>query len=163
VKIDVRTLVGVALLLFAWKGNITELKWPFEGAQRTPMTEPLNDDQKKWVETLRPIAAGMLPADRLYLSDFYDGMKFVVTRDAARPDAVLTSTEAFARFHGESLAAAIDKDKVGIYTGLGEAIDAVYLAAIGTDDSRALTAEEKQRIVLASGALSRVFAVGSDE
>lgn len=161
-KIEVRHIVAVCLLLFAWKGHLLDLSWPPSPRTDVIAPEP-SSERKAWAADARGIAAKMLPSDRLYLSNFYEGMAFILLRDKARTAGpIIQTTEEFAAFHGGSLEAAIDKAKVGIYPGLDKAIDKVFFAALGTDEPKKLTDDERDELVAACGVLSYTFGIGRD-
>lgn len=169
-KIEARHIVAALLLWFAWKGNTLDLSWPPAGMERivSPKVTP-SEEHAKWCQGVQKIAATMIPPDRIYLSHLYDAMAFVLLRDFDRTDPIVTTTDSFSSFHGGTLALAIDKAKVGKYPGLDKAIDAAFFAALGVSDpsagieSKALTKEEKQRLVAACGVLSYTFEIGRDE
>ena len=148
-----RLLVAGTLLFFAWKGNELDLQWPPEGGRRivTPERETI-----AWVREV-PVEK-MLPKDRLYLSDFYDALAWVVMRDRLRTTPVIKTNEDFARFHAGSLQLAIDKGDVGKYPGLGKAIDQVFVDCLG-DDVVPLGDDEHDMIIAATNALAWRFAI----
>lgn len=162
-KIQARHLVAAALLYFAWKGFTIDMTWPPAGTDKAVVAPVPAPELLKWAEPLKPILPKMLPSDRAYLSNFYEAMGFVLLRDFDRPDPVIVSTDDFTVFHGGSLATAIDKAKVGVYPGLDAAIDKTLLAALGTDEPKSLTGEEKARLVAACGVLSHALRVGKNE
>jgi hypothetical protein len=162
VKIEWRYLVAAVLLLFAWKGSSLQIEWPPspQVAVNTPKPEPA---LIAWAEPLRPILPKMLPSDRQYLSNFYDGLTYVLIRDSKRNHPILKTTADFEVFHGGSLEAAIDKEAVGRYPGLGEAIDQTFRNALGTDEVKPIEGDTRTRLTAASGVLSWVLGVGRDE
>lgn len=160
-KIEVRHIVAAVLLLFAWKGSELDLSWP--PAPNTTIAAPTPAKEfRQWADPVKALVPKMLPADRIYLAHLYDAMAFVLLRDRDRETPIIGTTEAFANFHGGTLDLAIDKAKVGRYPGLAEAIDQTFLTAVGTDEPRALTADEKQRLIVACGVLSYTFGIGRD-
>ena len=159
-KIDVRHIVAVILLLFAWKGNTLDLPWP-PVDEVVSVSEP-SADQKKWATDLRVIAPRILPGERVYLSNLYEAMRSIIERDGKRDAPIINTTEAFARFHGGTLELAIDLDKVGKYPGLDVAIDKVFFEALGTDEPRSLTDVERQKVMDACTVLSYTFGIGRD-
>lgn len=160
-KIEARHIVAVLLLAFAWKGASLEVPWPPGPVANivTPKPEPA---LLVWAEPLRPIVSGMLPADRKYLANFYDAMVFVLMRDAGRDEPICSTVGKFAEFHAGSLQLAIDRQNVGKYPGLGEAIDQVFVNAVGADDVR-LEASSRTKLTAACGVLSWVFQIHRDE
>ena len=160
-KIELRHIVAALLILFAWKGNVLDLSWP--PAARTEVVAPTPAPElQAWASEVKPIAAGMLPGDRVYLSNLYDAMSFVLMRDKDRDDPIISTTEDFAAFHAGTLTLAIEKAKVGKYPGLDKAIDKAFLSALGTDEPRKMTDEEKGRLIMACGVLSHTFGIGRD-
>lgn len=160
-KIEARHIVAGLLILFAWKGNELDMVWPPAG--RIDVVAPVpSPELQAWASELKPIAAKMLPSDRVYLSHLYDAMAFVLLRDKDRTDPIISTTEDFAAFHSGTLVLAIDKAKVGKYPGLAEAIDKAFFAALGTDEPRKMTDEEKGRLIVACGVLSHTFGIGRD-
>lgn len=160
-KIEVRHIVAVVLLLFAWKGNEIDLSWPPALRATTAAPTPPAELQA-WAADVRPIAAKMLPTDRLYLANLYDAMAFVLLRDGDRTQPIIDTTEAFANFHGGTLNLAIDRSKVGKYPGLDKAIDKVFFTALATDEPKALTSDERKRLISACGVLSHAFGIATD-
>lgn len=152
--------MAVVLLVFAWKGSSLTMAWP-PADQPTITLAPPSAENLKWAERLRPLVAGMLPKDRVYLSNFYDGMRFINRRDEKRDNPIIVSTEAFAVFHAGSLQAAIDRESVGKYPGLGAAIDEVFMQALGPE-VKPLDAAGRERLDAACSVLAWVFAVHGD-
>lgn len=160
-KVEWRYIVAAVLLFFAWKGSSIQMDWP--PAPHAVIATPKPEKELlAWAEPLRKILPTMLPADRQYLASFYDALAFVLIRDSKRTDPILKTTEDFAVFHGGSLQAAIDKEKVGIYPGLGDAIDQTFASAVGTDDVKVIDADTRTRLTAASGVLSWVLTVNHD-
>jgi len=153
------TLVAI-LLLFSWKGVNVEYPWPPQDVAETLVEKPDAEDIK-WASAVRQIAAGMLPADRIYLSSLYEAMRFVISRDAGRSDPILKTTDDFVAFHSSALRLAIDKKKVGKYPGLDAAIDTVFLNAVGADQ-RAVDADAYDGLMRACGVLAWTFGMGND-
>jgi len=161
VKTEWRYIVAVVLLLFAWKGSSIKMDWP--PSPRTVVATPKPEKELLvWAEPLRKILPTMVPADRQYLANFYDAMAFVLIRDSKRSDPIIKTTEDFAVFHGGSLQAAIDKESVGKYPGLAEAIDQAYGTAVGTDDVVVIDADTRTRLTAASGVLSWVLTINHE-
>lgn len=76
-----------------------------------------------------------IPADRRgYFADIYDAMAEVVERDGKRPTAGVKSIVDFSALHAGALQLAVDRDQVGVYPGLGEAIDAAFAENVGDDN-----------------------------
>lgn len=158
---NLRYIVAVVLLVFAWKGSTLDIPWPPEPFQTINGPEP---DAKlmKWAEPLKRIVPKMLPADRQYLANFYDAMAFVLLKDGDRDPPIVSTTDQFVVFHANSLRLAIERAKVGKYPGLGEAIDEVFLNAAGAQ-AKAIDADTRSILVAACGVLSWSFAIHRDE
>jgi hypothetical protein len=152
-----RYIVAGVLLAFAWRGSVLDIQWPPK-----PFTEPVAPQPDpailKWAEGLGPIVSKMTPADRQYLANLYDAMAFVLLRDGKRDEPIITTTDWFVRFHTGTLRLAIDRENVGKYQGLGEAIDQVFVNAVGADQ-RALDEAGRVKLVAACGVLSWVFSI----
>jgi hypothetical protein len=160
-KIDARYVAVAVLLMFAWKGSSIDLSWPPATVVNidTPVPEaPL----KAWAEPLRKIVPRMTPKDRLYLASLYDAMAFVLLRDGQRDEPIIGTTGQFAAFHAGTLRLAIDRENVGKYPGLAEAIDEVFVAAAGPEDVR-LAGDRRTRVTAACGVLSWAFGMNRDE
>lgn len=156
-----RCIVAVVLLVFAWKGSELSTLWPPTPATTVDTPKP-SPELLRLAEPLRPILPRMLPKDRAYLASLYDAMAYVVIRDGERDKPIIASTESFANFHAGTLRLAIDKAKVGQYPGLAEAIDQVFVAALGAD-VRELSRADRDNLIAACGLLSWSFAVKRDE
>lgn len=158
---NLRYIVAVVLLVFAWKGSTLDLSWP--PAPFTKINGPEPDAKlMKWAEPLKAIVPTMLPTDRQYLANFYDAMAFVLLKDGDRDGPIVSSTDKFVVFHTNSLRLAIERAKVGKYPGLGEAIDEVFLNAAGPE-AKAIDSDTRSILVAACGVLSWSFAIHRDE
>ena len=65
-------------------------------------------------------------------------------------------------FHAGTLNLAIKRANVGKYAGLGEAIDQVFMQAVGPDQKK-VAENTRARLVAACGTLAWTFQVGRDE
>ena len=158
---NLRYIVAVVLLVFAWKGSTLDIPWP--PAPFTKISGPEPDAKlMKWAEPLKAIVPKMLPADRQYLANFYDAMAFVMLKDRDRDPPIVSTTDKFVVFHTNSLRLAIERAKVGKYPGLGEAIDEVFLNAAGAQ-AKAIDSDTRSILVAACGVLSWSFAIHRDE
>lgn len=154
--------MAAVLLVFAWRGGELGMKWP-------PMPQPAavakvekpTQDQLAWAADLKAILPKMLPADRAYLSAFYDATKFVITQDGERSTPIIGDTDKFTVFHAGSLQLAIQKKNVGKYPGLDKAIDAVFLNAAGAD-VKAIDRDTREKLLAACNVLAYAFRVNSD-
>lgn len=156
-----RYALVVILLFFSWKGVSLDLSWPPEGGKSHTFVKP-DQQYLEWAAGVRPIAAKMLPSDRIYLANMYDAMKFILLRDFDREKPIVATTDDFIAFHSASLRLSIDKQSVGKYPGLAEAIDQTFIAALGADQKR-LDKDHEQRLVAACSALSYILEIGRDE
>lgn len=156
-----RYIVAAILLVFAWKGSDLSLYWPPApyAEIKTPQPSP---ELMRWAAPLRSVLPKMLPDDRKYLATFYDAMAFVLIRDGEREMPIVGSTEQFANFHAGSLRLAIDKDNVGKYPGLAEAIDETFVNANGPEVKK-IDADTRARLVSACGVLAYSFGIHRDE
>ena len=160
-NLPVRYIVAVVLLVFAWKGSSLDISWPPEPFQT--INGPAPDPKlMKWAEPLKAIVPKMLPADRQYLANFYDAMAFVLLKDGDRDPPIVSTSDQFVVFHANSLRLAIEREKVGKYPGLGEAIDEVFFNAAGAE-SKAIDSDTRSILVAACGVLSWSFAIHRDE
>ena len=75
------------------------------------------------------LLTGADTADKIRIYDVYTGLITVLNRDAGKR---VSTTEKLAELQENTLQLAIDKP--GKYPGLDEAIERVFLAAVGTDD-----------------------------
>lgn len=156
-----RYILAAVLIVFAWKGSDLSLYWPpaTHAEIKTPQPDP---ELMRWAAPLRGVLPKMLPDDRKYLAAFYDAMAFVIIRDGERELPIIGSTEQFANFHAGSLRLAIDKDKVGKYPGLAEAIDETFVNANGPEVKK-IDADTRARLVSACGVLAYSFGIHRDE
>lgn len=155
-KIDARWLVAIAIVWFSWKGADLSMNWSQDVRTPRPAQELM-----ALGEPLRPILPKMVVKDRQYLASLYEAMAFVLTTDGQREKPIIADTARFVQFHAATLNLAIKKENVGKYDGLGEAIDAVFLNAVGADQ-KALDTPARNRLIAACGVLSWAFAVGGD-
>lgn len=95
----------------------------------------------KIVELLATAAA----ADKLRIRDVYTALEAVLARDLAKPPARITTTEQWAELQANTLQLAIDAP--GKYPGLDVAIEAVFLAKLGTDDVLPGTAATRAKLI----------------
>lgn len=153
---SVRWIVAIAIVLFSWKGADLGLVW-----RRGAAVEKPSDVAAEWSEPLKPILPKMVVSDRLYMASFYDAMKFVILNDGERSAPIISDTDKFALLHASSLNLAIKRQNVGKYKGLGEAIDQVFLSALGAEQ-RPLDAAGREKLVEACAALAWAFSVGDD-
>lgn len=156
-----RLSVAAVILAFAWKGSVLDVVWPPPPA--TVIDGPAPDARLlKWAEGVVPIAKTMLPVDRIYLSNLYDAMSFVLLRDGQRDAPIVSTTEKFAKFHSGSLRLAIDKESVGKYPGLDAAIDEVFAQA-GGPEVKAIDQDTRDALIAACQVLSWTFGIHRDE
>jgi hypothetical protein len=156
-----RVVVAVVLLVFAWKGSALKIEWPPAGGGTSTVIPKPDGVILAWAEPMRATLPKMLAKDREYLSNFYDALSFVLIRDSKRTAPIVKTTGDFVTFHVGSLQAAIDKEAVGRYPGLGEAIDQTFVNALGADQ-RALSADDRTKLTAACSVLAYVLKVGND-
>ena len=159
-KLEARWIVAAVLLFFAWKGSDLSMYWPPAPAKTLKTPKP-DAELLQWAAPLKPILPTMLVKDREYLANFYDALSFVLIRDSKRQTPIVKTTGDFVVFHAGSLQAAIDKEAVGKYPGLGEAIDQTFVNALGADQ-RALSADDRTKLTAACSVLAYVLKVGND-
>lgn len=152
-----RYIVAAVLIFFAWNGVRFDMLWPPKGTADATIVVP-SPSQLAWAEPLKAILPKMLPADREYLSSFYDGLGFVVYQDGERSSPAITTSDQFVQLHAGSLKLAIEKGKVGKYPGLDKAIDQVFLTACGPEVV-AIGKKERLAHVAACNTLAWVFRV----
>jgi hypothetical protein len=162
-RIQARHIVAVVLLAFAWRGDELKMQWPTlpKPAAVAAAAKP-TADQLAWASELKSILPKMLPADRQYLSAFYDATAFVLTQDGARSTPIISDTDKFTIFHAGSLQLAIEKRNVGKYPGLDKAIDSVFMNASGADVS-AIDADKRAKLIAACNVLNHVFRINGNE
>lgn len=153
--------MAAVLLVFAWKGSELTTIWPPAPLTTVDTPKP-SPDLLKLAEPLKPILPRMLPKDRQYLATLYDAMAYVLIRDGEREKPIIGSSDQFAAFHAGTLKLAVDKAAVGKYPGLAEAIDNVYVNALGAD-VRELSVDDRRALIAACGVLSWSFGMGRDE
>ena len=158
--IQPRYVVAAVILLFAWKDSNLSITWPPAHLQSAVAPKP-PAEALKLAESLRPLLPKMLPADRAYLSSFYDAVSFVLLQDGQRSQPIITNTEKFAAFHANSLKLAIQKGNVGKYPGLDDAIDQAFFAAAGPE-VKDIDADTRSRLIVASSVLSYVLRINGD-
>ena len=149
-----RFFVAAVLLWFAWKGDTLDLPWPPKGGGRN-IVRP-DPTTLAWVEDVD--VNRMLPKDRLYLSDLYDAMAWVVLRDKLLSKPVLKTSEDFVTFHAGTLQLAIDRGNVGKHPGLAQQVDQVFVDCLG-DEVITLGDDEHDMLVAACNALAWRFAI----
>lgn len=161
-KLEARHVVAAVLLVFAWRGGEAKIQWPQIGVPAaTVAAEKPSAEQLAWAADLKPILPKMLPADRAYLSAFYEAVQFVLRQDGERSTPIIGDTDKFTVFHAGSLQLAIQKKNVGKYPGLDKAIDSVFFNAAGADVA-ALDKATREKLIAASGVLAYVFRVNGE-
>ena len=161
-RIEARHIVAGVILFFAWRGGELGMQWPqMPQPAAVAKVEKPTQDQLAWAADLKAILPKMLPADRAYLSAFYDATRFVLTQDGERSTPIIGDTDKFTVFHAGSLQLAIQKKNVGKYPGLDKAIDAVFLNAAGAD-VKAIDRDTREKLLAACNVLAYAFRVNSD-
>lgn len=159
-KLPARYVVAGILLLFAWKGATIDLLWPPEG-----MTDPVFPRPApallEWAAPMRPIIVKMTPKDRDYVARFYSAVAIILVRDGDSKAPLITDTSKFEAFHAGSLRLAIDRKDVGKYEGLGEAIDQVFMSAVGPAVSP-VDDDVRKRLVIACNVIASVLRINGE-
>jgi hypothetical protein len=78
------------------------------------------------------VLAEATAADKANVNGIYTALATILRRDIAKPPMRITTTEKWADLQANTLQLAIEQ--VGKYPGLDKAIEAVFLAKVGTDD-----------------------------
>lgn len=94
--------------------------------------------------TIVKLLANATTADRSRVTGIYSALAFVLKRDGAK---LITTTEQWALLQANTLQAAVETP--GKYAGLDVAIEAVFAAALGTDDVMSVTPEVEQKLITA--------------
>lgn len=116
---------------------------PIRGPETQPTT-PAGPTDAKIVEILKAAT----PAERGRVYDVYTGLGVVLKRDdGTKMPQRITSTEKWAELQEHTLNLAIDAP--GKYPGLDQAIEAVFLAAVGTDDVVSANPDVRAKLVSA--------------
>ena len=105
----------------------------------TPVVEHAKD-----AEIVRVLATATA-ADKANVNGIYTALATILRRDIAKPPMRITTTEKWADLQANTLQLAIEQ--VGKYPGLDVAIEAVFLAKLGTDDVLPGTAETKTKLI----------------
>ena len=155
--VPVRFIVSAILLLFAWRGGVLDLKWPTSEKLRVN-TPVLSDEAKEWVQPVAALLPKILPADRKYINHFYDAFGSIIESDGQNESPLIYDTERLRRLHAGSLQFAIEKNKVGKYPGLAEAIDSVFFSALGAE-VRPITSEDRATAIEAANAIAYAMQV----
>lgn len=156
-NIPVRYVLAAIILVFAWKDARLDLSWPTSSVLRVNSPE-LSDEAKEWVAPVAVLLPKILPADRIYINHFYDAFASIVESDGFASSPLITDTERLRRFHAGSLQFAIDKNKVGQYPGLADAIDSVFFSALGAE-VRPITSEDRATAIEAANAIAYAMQV----
>ena len=103
-----------------------------------------------------------IPAvDREQLAGFYEEMARAVENDGAKSgEPLIKDTADFRERHVAALRFARSAEKVGIYPGLGAAIDAVFAERLGGLDVAPVTSEVRAAIVKACRDIAEGFRHG---
>lgn len=95
-------------------------------------------------EIVRVLAAATA-ADKANVNGIYTALATILRRDIAKPPARITTTEQWADLQANTLQLAIEQ--VGKYPGLDKAIEAVFLAKLGTDDVLPGTPDTQAKLI----------------
>lgn len=94
--------------------------------------------------TIVKLLTGADAADKARIESVYTGLLTVLKRDGGKS---VSTTEKWAAVQARTLELAVDQP--GKYPGLDEAIEAVFLNAVGTDDVVAVNADYMKKLVSA--------------
>lgn len=147
-----RIAIVTIVLLFLWRDKVGTLVHPTDVPSVPPAVAP-GAVERSWASEVR--VAGILPADRLYYSAFYDALGAVLAADGERDTQIINTTEQFRRFQAGSLDLAIEKSKVGKYPGLGESIDRTFALAVANVDPSGLRTPADVEKAMADGLTPR--------
>lgn len=103
--------------------------------------------------------SGIPAGRRQYFGDIYDSMALVIERDGKRADPGIDSTDDFTKFQAAALQLAVDREQVGVYPGLGEAIDRAFLDNLG-DESQNVDAAVRAKLAEVCRAIAWGFKNG---
>lgn len=121
---DIRTLLGIGLIVGGFM-------LPSGGGGILPTPEPVLPKPSVSVDLpLEGIPAGR----RAYFSDVYSSMALVLERDGKRAAPGVKTIIDFTALHASALQLSVDRDQVGVYPGLGEAIDAAFRENVGDEN-----------------------------
>ena len=137
-------LIVAVVLLFVWRDRIDSLVHPRD----VPAVVAVAPDAEGRALTSSIKADGILPVDRDYYGRFFDSLDWVIGNDGDHDSPIVDTNEKLRRFIAGSLDAAIEKQMVGKYPGLGESLDRAFaLAASGVDVSTLTTPEAVEKAV----------------
>ena len=135
-------VAGAVLLFAVFFPNGINL--PFIGTSNSVTPIDATPDQ-----TIVGLLRGAAAEDRARIRSVYAGMKHVLQRDKGER---VSTTEKFAEVHANTLQLAIDKP--GKYPGLDDAIESVFIAAVGQTNLdptvvNAITPEMQAKLITA--------------
>ena len=147
--LDLRTLLAVALIVGGFL-------LPQGGEIVVPTPAPVP------VEVSVDLPVADIPRDdRDDLAGFYDAMADAVKNDGDKGgEKLIKDTADFRERHVAALRFARSADKVGVYPGLGEAIDAVFAERLGGLDVMPVSDEVRAKIIEACRDLAEGFRHG---
>lgn len=137
-------IIVAVVLLFVWKDRLDSIVHPRD----VPAVAAVAPDAeaKAWTSAIQ--ADGILPVDRDYYGRYFDALDWVIGNDGAHDAPLIDTNEKLRRFIAGSLDAAIEKQMVGKYPGLGESLDRAFaIAASGVDASTLTTPEAIEKAV----------------
>lgn len=140
---------------FSYKGARLDVSWP--PASTTKIRAAVPDyDIRRVTSVVRPHE--IAPHDRVYLAHFYDALAYVVENDGRKHSPQIETVDGFAELHNSSLAAAVDRDHVGIYHSLMDDVWQAIFEIAGVEDVT-VNAAMRERLVTACSALAWRFAI----
>lgn len=140
---------------FSFKGAKLDVSWP-PASSKTLRAGMPEYGVRKIASIVRSHDIG--PHDRIYLSHFYDALAHVIQMDGRKSEPQITTMDGFSELHNSSLAAALDRDHVGIYPNLMDCVWQVIFKLVGVLNVR-IDAEARERLVTACSALAWRFAI----
>lgn len=137
-------IIVAVVLLFVWRDRLDSIVHPRD-VPSVAVAVP-DAEAKAWTSGIK--AAGILPVDRDYYGRFFDSLDWVIGNDGEHDAPLIDTNEKLRRFIAGSLDAAIEKQMVGKYPGLGESLDRAFaLAASGVDVSTLTSPEAIEKAV----------------
>lgn len=140
---------------FCFKGAKLDVSWP-PATLKSLRAESPEYDVRRLTSFIRPHT--IAPHDRVYLSHYYDALAYVLENDGRKHSPQIETVDSFAELHNSSLAAAVDRDNVGIYPGLMDDVWQAIFEIVGVGEV-AVTAAMRERLVAACSALAWRFAI----
>lgn len=139
----------------SYKTAELDVLWPSPPATQIVSPMPSMTDRRRVAGVS---VAGLSPHDRIYLSNFYDCLAFVVAKDAKKKPPDLQKVDDFLTLHNCSMTVAVDRNDLGLYPALVTQVWTAIALAIGGDVIEYKSADRK-KLVTILGALAWRFAI----